>query len=257
MTPTSGQQPPTLFAWAGGGEAFSRLTRIFYGHVRTDPILAPVFAEMSPEHPDWVAQWLGEVFGGPATYTQERGGYPHMLSRHLGRALTEQQRARWVQLMGEAADEAGLPADPEFRAAFVSYLEWGSRIALANSQPGAQPPLRMPVPHWDWGTAGPPGPTLGSAPPPRGPAQQPTAEQPPTAAVTGSPSFERDIRPLFTDRDLASMAWAFDLGEVAAVREHADGILDQLASGRMPCYAAWPAEQVAMFRRWMESGKLD
>jgi truncated hemoglobin YjbI len=108
-TPADGTQPPpTLFAWAGGAQAFSRLTRIFYGHVKTDPILAPVFAQMSPQHPQWVAQWLGEVFGGPATYTQERGGYPHMLSRHLGRALTEPQRARWVRLMGEAADEAGL-----------------------------------------------------------------------------------------------------------------------------------------------------
>jgi hemoglobin len=170
MTTASEQQPPpTVFAWAGGSEAFSRLTRIFYGHVKTDPILAPVFAEMSPEHPEWVAQWLGEVFGGPATYTKERGGYAHMVSRHLGRALTEQQRARWVRLMGEAADEAGLPADPEFRSAFVSYLEWGSRLALANSQPAAQPPPRMPVPRWDWGTAGPPSASPGSAPSPLAP----------------------------------------------------------------------------------------
>ena len=256
MTTASEQQPPpTVFAWAGGSEAFSRLTRIFYGHVKTDPILAPVFAEMSPEHPEWVAQWLGEVFGGPATYTKERGGYAHMVSRHLGRALTEQQRARWVRLMGEAADEAGLPADPEFRSAFVSYLEWGSRLALANSQPAAQPPPRMPVPRWDWGTAGPPSASPGSAPSPLAPVQPPAAAQPARAA--GSPSFERDIRPLFTDRDRASMAWAFDLGDVAAVREHAAAILDQLASGRMPCYAAWPAERVTLFRRWMESGKLD
>jgi hypothetical protein len=77
----------------------------------------------------------------------------------------------------------------------------------------------MPVPHWDWGTAGPPPSTLGSAPPPHGPAQQPAAEQPPATAVTGSASFERDIRPLFTDRDRASMAWAFDLGDAAAVRD--------------------------------------
>jgi len=260
MTPTSAaspQPPPTVFAWAGGAEAFSRLTRIFYGHVKTDPILAPVFAEMSPEHPELVAQWLGEVFGGPASYTQERGGYTRMLSRHLGRALTEQQRARWVRLMGEAADEAGLPADPEFRSAFVSYLEWGSRLALANSQPGAAPPLRMPVPHWDWGTAGPPGATLSSAPPPTTPVSEPAAQEPPAAELTDSPSFERDIRPLFTDRDRAAMAWAFDLGDLAAVREHADAILDQLASGRMPCYAAWSAERVALFRHWMESGKLD
>jgi hypothetical protein len=46
------QQPPTLFAWAGGAEAFSRLTRIFYGHVSDDPILAPVFTEMSPSIPN-------------------------------------------------------------------------------------------------------------------------------------------------------------------------------------------------------------
>jgi len=112
------------------------------------------------------------------------------------------------------------------------------------------------VPRWDWGTAGPPASTLGSAPS-LAPTQEPASEQPPAPAANGSPSFERDIRPLFTDRDRASMAWAFDLWEVAAVREHAAAILDQLASGRMPCYVVWPAEQVALFRRWMESGKLD
>jgi hypothetical protein len=50
---------------------------------------------------------------------------------------------------------------------------------------------------------------------------------------------------------------AFDLGDVDAVSQHADAILDQLASGRMPCYGAWPGEQVAVFRRWVETGKLD
>lgn len=115
----------------------------------------------------------------------------------------------------------------------------------------------MPVPHWNWGTAGPPGATAGSAPPPPAPANASAAQQAPAAEVTGSPSFERHIRPLFTDRDRTSMAWAFDLGDLAAVREHADAILDQSASGRMPCYAAWPAERVALFRHWMESGKPD
>jgi truncated hemoglobin YjbI len=50
------QPPPTLFAWAGGAEALSRLTRTFYGHVRDDPILAPVFAGMSPM--TWSGVWL-------------------------------------------------------------------------------------------------------------------------------------------------------------------------------------------------------
>jgi hemoglobin len=63
-----------------------------------------------------------------------------MLGHHLGLSITPAQRARWAALIAEAADEAGLPADQEFRSAFVAYLEWGSRIGMENSQPGATPP---------------------------------------------------------------------------------------------------------------------
>jgi hemoglobin len=148
-------QPPTLYEWAGGAEALGRLTEIFYGNVREDPLLEPVFRNMDREHPKYVATWLGEVFGGPARYSEERGGYPHMMQKHLNRALTEEMRRRWVNLICDAADEAGLPTDPEFRSAFVAYIEWGTRIAVANSQPGASPPPRAPVPHWGWGEAPP------------------------------------------------------------------------------------------------------
>jgi len=241
---------PTLFEWAGGADALSRLTETFYGHVRRDPVLAPVFAQMSPQHPSFVALWLGEVLGGLPAYTEQRGGYPHMLARHLGRALTEEQRARWVRLLGESADEVGLPSDPEFRSAFVSYLEWGSRIALANSQPGASPPQRMPVPHWDWGTAGPP--------PSVGPASPATAQPPPAVGpLDGPPSFERHVRPLFTDGDRQAMRWAFDLGDADSVRSHAPAILEQLEAGRMPCYGPWPPERTARFRAWVEAGMPD
>lgn len=146
---------PTLYDWAGGESALRRLTAVFYDRVREDPVLAPVFAGMSAEHPRHVATWLGEVFGGPPRYTEAHGGYAHMLAKHLNRALTEEQRVRWVQLISAAADDAGLPADPEFRSAFVAYLEWGTRIALANSQPGATPPPEAPVPRWGWGEAPP------------------------------------------------------------------------------------------------------
>jgi hypothetical protein len=72
-----------------------------------------------------------------------------------------------------------------------------------------------------------------------------------------APSFERDIRPLFTARDRAAMRWAFDLGEVASVRQHAEAILDQVAAGRMPCDGPWSAERVALFRRWVQAGGPD
>ncbi|WP_222598290.1 group II truncated hemoglobin [Lentzea tibetensis] len=153
-TVLSGGQP-SLYSWAGGAAAFSALTEAFYKLVGADDLLAPVFAGMDPHHASHVALWLGEVFGGPAAYTASRGGYDAMLAKHIGKAITEPQRRRWVNLILDAADQVGLPADPEFRAAFVSYLEWGTRLAVQNSAPGATPFRGAPVPHWGWGVAPP------------------------------------------------------------------------------------------------------
>ena len=147
---------PTLFAWAGGQAAFERLTDVFYGHVLVDPLVGPVFAHMAPGHAHHVAQFLAEVFGGPGAYSAEHGGHPTMLRHHLGRHLTPAQRTRWVQLLLESADEVGLPDDPEFRSAFVAYLEWGSRLAVLNSQDGAAPVIDQPMPRWGWGEVGGP-----------------------------------------------------------------------------------------------------
>ena len=137
---------PTLYEWAGGKPAFGRLTEAFYQRVRRDELLAPLFAGMPADHPSSVATWLAEVFGGPPDYTERHGGYPHMLGKHKGLAITEAQRFRWVTLIALAADDAGLPSDPEFRSAFLAYIEWGTRLALANSQPDAHPPPKAPVP---------------------------------------------------------------------------------------------------------------
>jgi hemoglobin len=147
---------PTLYEWAGGMAALERLTNHFYGRVREDEILSPVFAQMHGEHPRFVAMFLSEVLGGPATYSSERGGHPHMISRHLNRQLTEPQRKRWMNLLLESADAVGLPDDPEFRSALVSYIEWGSRLAVINSRPGETVQSNSPMPRWGWGEVGGP-----------------------------------------------------------------------------------------------------
>ena len=100
---------------------------------------------------------MTQVFGGPPAYTDEGGSHAQMISRHLGRNLTDDQRKRWIALMLETADQSGLPGDPELRAAFVGYLEWGSRLAVQNSQAGVTAPTGdPPVPVWDWGPPGGP-----------------------------------------------------------------------------------------------------
>lgn len=151
---------PTLYAWLGGQPALERLTAIFYGHVLADPIVGPVFLHMPPDHPHHVAEFLAEVFGGPTAYSGARGGshggHATMLRHHLGRHLTPEQRTRWVQLLLESADEVGLPDDPEFRSAFVAYLEWGSRLAVLNSQDDVAPSPDQPMPRWGWGEVGGP-----------------------------------------------------------------------------------------------------
>jgi hemoglobin len=146
----------TLYEWAGGGEAFERLVNAFYDRVEHDDLLAPLFGGLvTEEHRDHVIAWWSEVFGGPARYSEQLGGYEHMLAKHRDLAITPEQRLRFATLMSRAADDAKLPDDPEFRSALVAYLEWGTRLAMHNSQPGAPVAEHAPVPRWGWGEAPP------------------------------------------------------------------------------------------------------
>jgi hemoglobin len=142
---------PTLYEWLGGMAALDALTVRFYERVRRNEILAPVFAHMGPDHPHHVAAFLAEVLGGPTEYSQRHGGHPHMIRQHLERHLSQAQRREWVGLLVETADELKMPDDPEFRSALVGYLEWGSRLAVINSQPGATVDEHAPMPRWGWG----------------------------------------------------------------------------------------------------------
>jgi hypothetical protein len=67
-------------------------------------------------------------------------------------------------------------------------------------------------------------------------------------------SFARDIRPLFRDDDVKEMKYAFDLSRHEDVRANAEGIYERVADGSMPCDGAWPADRIALFRRWVDEG---
>jgi hypothetical protein len=206
---------------------------------------------MSADHPERVASWLSEVFGGPAFYSEQYGGYSRMISQHIGKGLTEAQRSRWVSLISQAAQDAGLPADPEFRAAFVAYLEWGSRIALENSQLGATPPPNMPVPKWWWVCNANPRARVSALAP-----QQ--ADEVATLPGDDEPvGYAAHIKQLFRSTDRESMRFAFDLWSYADVTTHGSAILARLRAGSMPCDGAWPAEKIAVFQRWIDAGMAE
>ncbi len=128
---------PSLFEWAGGLPALTRMTRLLYEkHVAADPLLAPLFAGAPPGYARSEAARMAEAFGGPARASQDGGRFER-------EQFSEEQRARWVALAGRACDDAGLPADAQFRAALAAYFEWDSRGGAAG-------------PRWDWTAAGPP-----------------------------------------------------------------------------------------------------
>ena len=246
---------PTLFAWAGGYPALLRMTRLFYQkYVPQDPLLGPLFARMAPDHPERVAAWLSQVFEGPEFYTQRYGDYNRMISQHLAKNLTEEQRSHWVSLMSQSAQEAGLPNDAEFRAAFVAYLEWGSHIAQENSQSAAHPVPNMPVPHWWWVCHATPAARVSAL---ANPAEEESASEPAEVVLPGADEavgYAAHIKDLFRAKDRNSMRFAFDLWSYADASTHAEAILERLSNGSMPCDGAWPKEQVAVFRRWAEAG---
>ena len=75
------------------------------------------------------------------------------------------------------------------------------------------------------------------------------------AHVTGTPSFVQDIKPLFREEDRNAMDYIFDLWDYNDVSTHAENIFERLDDGSMPCDESWPAEQIQLFRSWIDAGK--
>ena len=69
-------------------------------------------------------------------------------------------------------------------------------------------------------------------------------------------SFAKDIRPLFRDSpDVDTMKeFGLDLSAYDDVKAQAQGILERLEDGSMPCDEPWPKAQIATFKQWMNEG---
>ncbi|MGW2557890.1 group II truncated hemoglobin [Streptomyces sp. NPDC001514] len=145
------ERPETLYEAVGGAETLRRLSSTFYEAVLADPLLAPVFAHFTPSHVEHVAVWLAEVFEGPARFTEELGGHQALLRAHLGLSITEEQRLRWMELMGAAVDK-DLPDDAVLRRRVMEYFDWGTTIAREVSAGPVDEDLGDPgpTPRWRW-----------------------------------------------------------------------------------------------------------
>jgi hemoglobin len=141
----------TLYEHAGGEEGLHRLEDVFYSKVLADPLLQPLFGAGQPRHVEHLTYFTAESFGGPDRFSRELG-FAHLIDVHRDLRITEAQRARFVQLYLQALDEAGMPADEPFRQAVRQHAEFGSQVAMQNSNATSDDelhPLRE-VPRWTW-----------------------------------------------------------------------------------------------------------
>lgn len=102
---TSESTALSLFSRAGGEQFFVDLVDAFYRGVATDPVLAPLY----PEHPDFsgarhrLATFLMQYWGGPTTYSDERG-HPRLRMRHMPFRVGPDERDRWLHHMAAAVE---------------------------------------------------------------------------------------------------------------------------------------------------------
>src|SRR3954463_15656286 len=98
---------PTLYEWAGGRDAIGRMINAFYDRVEQDDLLSPFFpGGVTLTHREHVTVWWCEVFGGPAAYSEQLGGYENMLAPHINLEIPPEPRFQFVSLLSRAADDA-------------------------------------------------------------------------------------------------------------------------------------------------------
>jgi hemoglobin len=146
------QTTETIYDRLGGDAGLRELVGVFYSSIFEDPVLQPVFGSPVATHVDHLTAFLGEVFGGPARYSGELGGFPAIIAVHRGLRITEEQRQRFIALFTAAFERVGLGGDRELREAVMSCIEFGTEVARVNSNATTDNELhpQREMPQWHW-----------------------------------------------------------------------------------------------------------
>ena len=114
----------------GGRPTFERLVRRFYEGVRDDEVLWPMYPEDDLEGAiQRLTGFLEQYWGGPATYSEERG-HPRLRIRHAPFRVNPEARDRWLQHMRVAVDSLELA--PLHEGMLWDYLDRAAH-AMVNT----------------------------------------------------------------------------------------------------------------------------
>jgi len=121
----------------GGHEFFDLLVGRFYQGVAQDPVLRPMYpeADLGPAA-ERLQMFLEQYWGGPTTYSQERG-HPRLRMRHAPFAVDGAAHDAWLRHMRAALDEAAdaFRMAPEDEAELWDYLQRAA-FSMVNTYPG-------------------------------------------------------------------------------------------------------------------------
>ncbi|MBE3594284.1 MAG: globin [Candidatus Carbobacillus altaicus] len=133
----------TLFDALGGSEGIGRIVNTFYGKVKNDPLLSPIFPEDLTETARKQYMFLCQFFGGPPLYSEEFGS-PMLRARHIRFPITPSRAERWLKLMSEAFDEEGV--DPLTKELAFLRLTKTAHHMTNTPEPEAHEPHSTPSP---------------------------------------------------------------------------------------------------------------
>jgi hemoglobin len=103
-----------------------------------------------PQHTERLAAYWAEVLGGPPRFSQTCSNETALLRLHSGNGDMTELGRRFVTCFMQAADDAQLPDDPDFRAALRAYMEWAVAEVIAFPDRDAVVPENLPMPRWSW-----------------------------------------------------------------------------------------------------------
>lgn len=141
---------PTLYEFAGGAPAFLALATAHHARCLADPELNHPFShpDQHPQHVERLATYWAEVLGGPPRYSESCGDHSTVMRIHSGNGDITDLGRRFLECFVAAMDDAGLPADAEFRTAMRAYMAAAVDEVLAYGDD--PPPSGLPMPRWSW-----------------------------------------------------------------------------------------------------------
>jgi len=141
---------PTLYDFAGGEPAFLALATAHHARCLADPELNHPFSHpgQHPQHVERLGLYWAEALGGPPTFSRTCGDHTAVMRLHSGHGDMSDLGRRFVDCFVAAMDDAGLPADAEFRAAMRAYMVAAVDEVLTYGE--AAPAPRLPLPKWSW-----------------------------------------------------------------------------------------------------------